>query len=144
MEYYIKNPAIKQVFGYIIFKILDLQDLKNLALANKYFKTHVHKFMFENYYVNDKYDSNYDIVKKLITSNNDTSKFKNITHLKFGDEFNQQVIIPNSVGYLKFGNNFNQQVTLPDSIIYLIFGYLFNQQVIIPNSVGATLTIRIW
>ena len=71
-----------------------------------------------------------------------------ITHLKFGDSFNEKIAknaIPNSVKYLEFGRNFNQSISgrIPNSakaVTHLIFGESFSQNSenlknSIPNSV---------
>ena len=65
---------------------------------------------------------------------------KTVTHLSFGKNFNQQIIInSNNVTHLTFGINFNQQITktIPNSVTHLTFGRKFNQSITndIPNSV---------
>ena len=54
-----------------------------------------------------------------------------ITHLIFGNNFNQRVDnLPDSITHIEFGWHFNQMVdNLPDSTIYLKFGVYFNQSV---------------
>ncbi len=56
---------------------------------------------------------------------------KSITHLTFGIMFNQSVYnLPDSITKLTFGHKFNQPVdNLPKSITQLTFGYYFNQPV---------------
>jgi hypothetical protein len=72
-----------------------------------------------------------------------------ITHLTFGNDFNEKVghqgcedikcprNLPNSITHLTFGFKFNQQVDkLPNSITHLTFGYQFIQPVNnLPNSI---------
>ena len=98
------------------------------------------------------------LIKKITNYNNqfDLSMVPNLTHLKMGDEFNQQITLPNSLTYLKIGWYFNQKITstwlpnslthlelgfrfdqlitLPNSLTHLEMGYTFNQQIILPNS----------
>lgn len=45
----------------------------------------------------------------------------NITHLIFGWEYNQPMIIPNSVTQITFGLAYNQPTTIPNSITDLFF-----------------------
>lgn len=62
----------------------------------------------------------------------------NVTHLRFGDEFNQPVYIPNKVRYLKFGCKFNQNhppPMLPDGLETLIFSSVLQNHIPIPCSV---------
>jgi len=66
---------------------------------------------------------------------------KSITHLTFGYKFNQPIkgCIPKSVTHLTFGYNFNQSIKgcIPKSVTHLTFDYKFNQLIkgCIPNSV---------
>jgi hypothetical protein len=56
-----------------------------------------------------------------------------ITHLIFGEKFNQLINnLPLGLLYLKFGYYFNQPINeniLPNSLTHLIFGYEFNQTI---------------
>lgn len=54
-----------------------------------------------------------------------------LTHLSFGDSFNQNVdSLPPQLIYLKFGNNFNQAIDhLPPHLLHLILGTKFDQTV---------------
>lgn len=54
-----------------------------------------------------------------------------LTHLRFGDRFNQRVdCLPSRLTHLIFGDNFNQPVDhLPSSLTHLTFGACFNQRV---------------
>lgn len=54
-----------------------------------------------------------------------------LTHLTFGDKFNQNVdTLPVTLKWLMFGNSFNQSVdNLPTALIGLTFGHNFNQKV---------------
>jgi len=56
---------------------------------------------------------------------------KNITHLTFGNAFDQPVDhLPQRITHLTFGENFNHEVDhLPSSIKRLTFGIFFNQPV---------------
>ena len=56
----------------------------------------------------------------------------NLTHLVFGDCFNQQVsrMLPDSLIYLEFGLDFNQSVNnLPSNLTHLKFSWDFSQQI---------------
>ncbi|AUV58686.1 F-box and FNIP repeat-containing protein, partial [Bandra megavirus] len=65
-----------------------------------------------------------------------------ITHLTFGDYFNQNITgcIPDSVIHLTFGDYFDQDITdcIPDNVTHLIFGWVFNQD--ITNCIPASVT----
>jgi hypothetical protein len=50
-----------------------------------------------------------------------------VTHLTFGDKYNQQTILPNSVTHLTFGHDYNQSTILPNPITHLTFGYNYDQ-----------------
>ena len=56
---------------------------------------------------------------------------KSLTHLTIKSYFNQKVDnLPKSLTYLVLGGDFNQKVdNLPESLIYLTFGFKFNQEV---------------
>src|SRR5205814_1226471 len=65
---------------------------------------------------------------------NDLVKFPLcVTHLTFGNKFNQDIksAITASVTHLTFGRNFNQDIksAIPASITHLTFGYSFNQDI---------------
>jgi len=70
----------------------------------------------------------------------------NITHLTFGNTFDQAVdLLPPNITHLTFGENFNQPVDhLPSSITHLTFGYNFNQPVnhLPPNIIHLTFGFR--
>ena len=59
--------------------------------------------------------------------------FKTITHLKFGETFNEKVDIhnlPPFLTHITFGSEFNQQVdNLPNSLTHVAFGHCFNQPI---------------
>lgn len=65
----------------------------------------------------------------------------NVTHLQFGNFFNQPLgkKIPSTVKHIRFGINFDQPVigSIPNSVTHLIFGYSFNQPIenAIPSSI---------
>lgn len=44
-----------------------------------------------------------------------------LTHLLFGEEFNTIITYPNTLTHLRFGKNFNQRLTLPENLTHLIF-----------------------
>ncbi len=125
------------------------------------------KFMF-NYKLivenrNIKYDNLTKPINILLNTNKivfddefdiqiDLRYFINLTHLTFGDFYNQSVdkvvkisngssvyksILPNSITHLIFGYWFNKSVNhLPNSITHLTFGRHFNQPVDnLPNSI---------
>ena len=56
-------------------------------------------------------------------------------NLTFGENYNRQTIIPNSVTHLTFGEKYNQPTIIPNSITHLTFGHFYNQQTIISNYV---------
>jgi len=83
------------------------------------------------------YNKKYKLLKKEDIPNN-------ITHLSFGDNFNQELNkgdIPESVIYLNLGDKFNQELkegVIPESVIHLNLGNKFNKplkQKDIPNGV---------
>lgn len=53
----------------------------------------------------------------------------------FGYGYSQRTVIPNSVTYLEFGACYDQKTTIPNSVKILKFGCGFNQEIKIPNSV---------
>lgn len=73
-------------------------------------------------------------VDKLLNPNFGTSKPApptKITHLIFGEEFNQSVnFLPSTLTHLFFGSNFNKSVDrLPNSVIVISFGTNFNKTI---------------
>jgi hypothetical protein len=56
-----------------------------------------------------------------------------ITHLKFGKFFNQPIELNDELTHLKFGKSFNQPIKLNDKLIYLEFGENFNQPIKLNN-----------
>jgi len=74
----------------------------------------------------------YNFNQPLILSNS-------LTHLTFGNEFNKSINLPNSLTHLTFERNFNQLITLPNSLTHLTFGDCFNQKVnLIDENTGKT------
>jgi len=69
------------------------------------------------------------LLTHIVYNSNSNVKFLPITltHLKFGNRFNQQIRLPQSLTHLIFGNDFNQPLILPKLLIYLRFGIDFNQ-----------------
>uniref|UniRef100_A0A6C0C7W4 F-box domain-containing protein n=1 Tax=viral metagenome TaxID=1070528 RepID=A0A6C0C7W4_9ZZZZ len=50
----------------------------------------------------------------------------NVTHLRFGTSFNQNVTIPTKVTHLTFGDKFNKYLDrIPESVTHLTVGYYF-------------------
>ena len=71
-------------------------------------------------------------VDKLLNQNFGTSKpapHTKLTHLVFGEEFNQSVnFLPSTITHLFFGSNFDKSVDrLPNSLIVISFGTNFNK-----------------
>ena len=60
---------------------------------------------------------------------------KHITHLQFGDYYDDPHPIPNHITHLEFGCDYNQDTPLPNSITHLTFGDCYNQTTPLPNSV---------
>jgi hypothetical protein len=56
-----------------------------------------------------------------------------LTHLSFGNNFNQPVILPEGLEQVTFGANFNQPVILPEGLEQVTFGANFNRPVILPK-----------
>ena len=59
----------------------------------------------------------------------------NLTHITFGEHYNQLTIIPPSITHLFFGRNYNQPTIIPPSVTHITFGRNYNKQTIIPLSV---------
>ncbi len=87
-------------------------------------------------------------IEFTVTNENVNAIPSNVTHLTFGDSFNQPLsvgVIPECLTYLSFGkyidSKFNQPLSvgvIPNSVTHLTFGMEFNQPLsigIIPNSV---------
>ena len=78
---------------------------------------------------------NVEIDKVLFINNNIETTYipKNVTHIIFGNNFNQKMdnFIPNNVTHIFIGNNFNQKIknSIPNQVTHLIFGYHFNQEI---------------
>ena len=64
---------------------------------------------------------------KYITTIDDSNE------LIFDDDFNEKIIISNSIVYLHFGNDFDQKIIIPNSVQTLYCGEYFNQKIIIPT-----------
>lgn len=55
---------------------------------------------------------------------------RSLTHLTFGCHFNQsRVELPHTLTHLKFGHNFNHKIILPPSLSHLTFGENFNRYI---------------
>lgn len=62
------------------------------------------------------------------------SALSDLTMLAFGQCFNSKSIrLPNNLKELKFGDNFNKNIVLPTELIRLVFGDNFNKKIILPN-----------
>jgi len=68
-----------------------------------------------------------------------------VTHLTFGDHFNQSVkgMIPNSVIYLEFGHYFNKSIkeSIPNSVTHLTLCYKFAQLI---EDISSSVTHLTW
>lgn len=66
---------------------------------------------------------------------------KNVTHLTFHDDFNQDItkIIPDNVTHITFGYHFNKSIlgVIPNNVQHLTFGHKFNKPILnaIPKNV---------
>jgi len=118
---YTKRPY---VIGY--FKSFKVQNMCELLLLCESTK----KITFDNLF-NQKID--YQL-----------KRFKQLTHLTFGRQFEQPVDsleLPNTLLYLEFGHYFDQPVSklkLPHSLTHLVFGRWFNKPVHELNSKSLT------
>lgn len=69
-----------------------------------------------------------------------------LTHLTFGNEFNQNISyiqFPENLTHLTFGNEFNQRITnvrFPENLTHLTFGKYFNQPITTNVTFPSTLT----
>lgn len=120
----------------IIDKYSELMIILNLA--NLYNEDNYYilcsKFQLEEPKINE--------IKKIIIFNNkitDLSKYQFIV-IKFGDNINNSIILPNSLKFLEMGRYFNQSIILPEKLEYLTLGYKFNQPIILPNSLKKLVT----
>ncbi|QGR54374.1 f-box and fnip repeat-containing protein [Moumouvirus maliensis] len=126
-----------------IFSYLSDKDKITICSTNKYFREYLNCVKFNGLYdyhqIRDL--SFYSRFKYIKYKANNTNIPEGITHLTFGNRFNQSIngCIPNSVTHLTFKWNFNQPIEgcIPNSITHLTFGNCFNQSIkgCIPNSV---------
>ncbi|AGD93010.1 putative F-box and FNIP repeat-containing protein [Megavirus lba] len=117
-----------------IFDYLSDKEKLNLCLVNKNLRQYIN-----NIYFGGTYDYNkikclyyYSRFKNITYKTNTRNIPKEITHLTFKKNFNQNIqdSIPNSVKYLTFGKYYNQPIIdISNSVIYLKFGYYFNQKI---------------
>lgn len=70
-----------------------------------------------------------------ITANFSGTIPDHITHVEFDDDFDSDIIIPNSVVFLKTGRQFDRQIIIPAFVKCLILGGYFNQLIVLPNSI---------
>lgn len=56
---------------------------------------------------------------------------KNLKYLKFGDCYNQPVILPPRLKYIEFGEHYNQPIILPPHLKYIKFGDHYHQPTIL-------------
>ena len=154
---YDKNTISLDISNKEIVGILCLNDFKKLEELNCSFNeiTEIINLPYILKYLNC---SNNKIVKLNIFSNIIELNYKknlltelyypvnvkpkkypsNLTHLTFGDDFNQPIDnLPNSLTHLTLGYTFNQPINnLPDSITYLKLGFEFNQPINnLPNTI---------
>lgn len=56
------------------------------------------------------------------------------THHEMGVEYNQPIILPNSLTHLTMGRGFNRTIKLPSSLTHLTMGSDFNRSIVLPAS----------
>src|ERR1700722_15408620 len=127
-----------------IIELLDDYSKNRFIQTNHQFNNYCKSIIYNNKYeyneIIDKINEGY-IFKKICYITYDKNIPSSVTHLTFGEEFNQNIkeCIPSSVTYLKFGSNFNQDIKncIPSSVTHLTFGEEFNQNIkdYIPSSV---------
>src|SRR5579872_4241728 len=136
------DVLIKDIIVYITTYLTDKIKL-NLLSSNKYFHSLKNEIIYHDCIDIDKIHHlwYYDRFTKLVVHNIQHHIPKSVTHLTFGDNFNQNIkdCIPDSVTHLTFSDEFDQDIKdcIPKSVIHLHFGHSFNQDIrnCIPNSV---------
>nr|URM61964.1 F-box and FNIP repeat domain containing protein [Mimivirus sp.] len=128
-EYYCLRNDVKYT------NLYEYNIIEKLSFNNK-FKRLVYRGQIPN--------TNVSIVKHIeefLVKDLDKLVPNNVTHLTFGQDFNQNIngYIPNTITNLTFGFRFNKSIKncIPDSVTNLTFGSNFNQNIkdCIPNSV---------
>ncbi|AUV58578.1 F-box and FNIP repeat-containing protein, partial [Bandra megavirus] len=121
-----------QLKNYINYTSLyEYNNVKNLPMNNR-FKRLIYRGQISN--------KNEDIIEYIVEDLDEIIP-TSVTHLTFGDDFNQDITdcIPDNITHLTFGYNFNKNIKgcVPNSVIYLKFGSKFNQNIkgCVPNSV---------
>ena len=128
----------------IILKYIDDKTIKKLLKNTD--NICIKKEYYDRFHVNySKIKEDHEIIKKIYIDTNvfNLDIFPKLTHLQFGDNFNQAIkkgVFPNSLKDLVFGYEFNQPIgknILPNSLEILKFGDYFNQPIgegVLPNS----------
>ncbi len=138
----------EDVLAEILFHLEDKNKIQFLSI-NTSFHVFKNKILFTNAVdpckVNHlSYYDNFVNIKFSNDFNENISTYQfplNITHLTFGDNFNQKIdnCIPKRVTHLIFGYSFNQKIDncIPKGVTHLTFGWCFNQEIdgCIPSSV---------
>ena len=110
---------------YIISKYS--KNINNISLLNKQIRdiTHNYKVFNAGKLTVDFLNKKGKLIRKITNYRNqfNLSIVPNLTHLKMGYDFNQQITLPNSLTHLEMGYTFNQQIILPNSLVHLLKGY---------------------
>ena len=138
----------------VIVKYLSDKDiLLSLLLTNKSYKNLLNRYNIKSY-IDDNQLKLYNNKDSYINVNIHKLKYNStvifydslingLTHIKFGDNFNQVIekdVLPNSLAHLTFGFNYNQKIeknVLPNLLTHLTFGFKYNQKIekdVLPNS----------
>jgi len=126
-NFYVCSKSLGIRFGNVFFKYFSVNYKLSPSCVNIPYIKKIH-----NYYGNGKNLPNTLNILFLEDKFNEPVQLpSSITHLKFGDNFDQPVEnLPSSITHLTFGKKFNQSIdNLPTSITHLTFESDFNQPV---------------
>ena len=122
------NKYYRKVNKYLIEKITDLdmipKDIRELRIK---LEEDIKVINLKEFDIDSIIIENININTEIIYPNN-------LTHITFGNFFNQLIDLPDSLTHLTFGYEYNQPINLPNNLTHLTIGICFNQSITLPNN----------